>query len=567
MIYRDSEEFVSRKIEIGRKSGELGKLNALVFGRDVKAAQKWREFMTKLTSAAEAVKHIKDGDTIGINGFAFGFGFAEEVFQALEARFLEEGHPRDLTLVFPSGCGDGGKGEQTFGLDHVAHEGMVKRVIAGHVGLAKKFSAMINENKFAAYNFPQGVVVHLYRAIAGGKPGVLTSVGLKTFADPRVEGGKMNQAASEEDFVEVVGINGRDYLFYRSIPIDVAIIRGTVGDEFGNITVEKEGVLLETLHIAEAAKNSGGIVIAQVKEVAQRGTLHPQDIYVPGIMTDYLVKAAPENHKMNCSIDYDPSFTGEVKVPVSSLPPMKMSPRKIIAKRCAMELKLDTTINLGIGVPEGVAMIALEEGIGDRLTMTIEAGAIGGVPGAGHNLGAATNVEVLIGQPNLFDYYDGGGLDTTYLGLAQADAKGNINVSKFNGRMVGCGGFVNISQNTKNVIFCGTFTAGKSEIEVADGKLNIIKDGEHVKFIKQVEQITFSGDYAVETGQRVLYVTERAVFELREEGLTLIEIAPGIDLQKHVLDKMEFEPRIAEDLKTMDSVIFQDQVMNIKGNV
>ena len=280
---------------------------------------------------------------------------------------------------------------------------------------------------------------------------------------------------------------------------------------------------------------------------------------------DYLVHAKPENHKMTCSTVYDPAYTGEVKVPVSSLPPMEMGPRKIIAKRCAKELSLDTTINLGIGVPEGVASIALEEGIADRLTMTIEAGAIGGIPGSGHLLGGAANVEVLIGQPNLFDYYDGGGLDITYLGLAQADKKGNINVSKFNGRMVGCGGFVNISQNTKQVVFCGTFTAGKSVIEVKDSKLNIIEDGKFCKFVPEVEQVTFSGDYARETGQRVLYVTERAVFELTEEGFTLTEIAPGVDLQKHILDKMEFEPVISKNLREMDADIFQDVAMGLKG--
>lgn len=521
--------------------------------------------MSKITSAKEAVKFIKDGDTVGINGFAFGYGFAEEVFQALGERYEAEGHPKDLTLLFASGCGDGGTSEKDFGLDHVAKEGMVKRIIAGHVGLAKKLSAMINANKIAAYNFPQGVIVHLFRAIAGGKPGVLTQVGLKTFADPRLEGGRMNEAAKAESFVEVVMVDGKDYLFYKSIPVDVGIVRGTMGDEAGNITVEKEGVLLEALHIAEAAKNSGGIVIGQVKEVVQKGTLHPQQIYIPGIMTDYLVHAKPENHKMTCSTDYDPAYTGEVKVPVGSLPPMEMGPRKIIAKRCAKELKLDTTINLGIGVPEGVAAVALEEGIENRLTMTIEAGAIGGIPGGGHSLGGAVNVEVLIGQPNLFDFYDGGGLDITYLGLAQADAKGNINVSKFQGRMVGCGGFVNISQNTKHVVFCGTFTAGKSIIEVKDRGLNIIKDGEFCKFIKEVEQVTFSGDYARETGQKVLYVTERAVFELTEQGLELIEIAPGIDIQKHILDKMEFQPAISKNLKQMDPEIFENKKMNLKG--
>ena len=521
--------------------------------------------MSKLSSAEEAVKQIKDGDTVAFNGFAFGFGFAEEIAKALGKRYEEEGHPKELTLLFGSGCGDGGVLKEDFGLDHLAKEGMVKRIIAGHVGLAKKLSRMINENKIAAYNFPQGVVAHLFRAIAGGKPGVLTQVGLKTFADPRVEGGRMNQAAQGESFVEVMEAAGKEYLLYRSIPVDVAIIRGTVGDEKGNMTVDKEGVLLETLHIAEAARNSGGIVIGQVKEVAKEGTLDPREIYVPGIMVDTLVKAKPENHRMTCILDYDASFTGEVKVPSDSIAPMEMGIRKVIAKRCAKELQLDTTINLGIGVPEGVASVALEAGIADRLTMTIEAGAIGGVPQGGHSLGAAANVEVLIGQPNLFDFYDGGGLDLTCLGLAQADAKGNINVSKFNGRMVGCGGFVNISQNTKNVIFCGTFTAGKSLIEVKDRGLQIVQDGEFTKFVDRVEQITFSGEYGVQTGQNVLYVTERAVFRLTEGGLELIEIAPGIDLEKHILDKMDFKPLISRNLKEMDADIFDNTPLKIGG--
>lgn len=521
--------------------------------------------MSKLSSAQEAVKQIRDGDTVAFNGFAFGFGFAEEIAKALGKRYEEEGHPKDLTLLFASGCGDGGSLEEDFGLDHLAKEGMVKRIIAGHVGLAKKLSKMINDNKIAAYNFPQGVVVHLFRAIAGGKPGVLTQVGLKTFADPRVEGGRMNQAAGEESFVEVMEAGGKEYLLYSSIPVDVAIIRGTVGDEKGNMTVEEEGVLLETLHIAEAAKNSGGIVIGQVKEVAKEGTLDPRDVYIPGIMVDTLVKAKPENHKMNCTLDFDPAFTGEVKVPSDSITPMEMGIRKVIAKRCAKELKLDTTVNLGIGVPEGVAAVALEAGAADRLTMTIEAGAIGGVPQGGHSLGAAANVEVLIGQPNLFDFYDGGGLDLTCLGLAQADARGNINVSKFNGRMVGCGGFVNISQNTKNVIFCGTFTAGKSLIEVRDKGLQIVQDGEFVKFVNEVEQITFSGDYGAETGQNVLYVTERAVFRLTKGGLELIEIAPGIDLEEHILGKMDFRPLISPKLREMDADIFENVPLKIGG--
>jgi len=516
--------------------------------------------MNKLVSAQYAAGLVKSGDTIGINGFAFGFGFPEELCMALGERYCKEAFPKDLTLMFASGVGSSGKSE--FGLDHFAHDGMISRIIAGHVGLATKLSNKINEGKIRAYNFPQGVVVQMFRAAAGGHPGVMTHVGLKTFADPRVEGGKMN-ASTTEDLVEVVEIGGKQQLFYHSVALQVAFIRGTTADEAGNITVEKEGVLLETIQIAQAAKNSGGIVIAQVERMAVSGTLDPRKIAVPSIMVDYIVVADKENQRMNFGTFYDPALSGEVRVPLAQIPPMPLSVRKVIAKRCAMELKPDMTVNLGIGVPEGVAAVALEEGVSDRMTMTIEAGSIGGVPGGGYNLGAATNVDAIIGQVNLFDYYDGGGLDITFLGLAQTDIHGNINVSKFGGRMVGCGGFVNISQNTKKVIFCGTFTAGKSDIEIRDHQIHIVKDGAFCKFVSQVEQVTFSGEYGSETGQDVLYVTERAVFCLTEKGLMLTEIAPGVNLQKDILQKMEFCPLVANDLKEMDSRIFSDDSIGL----
>lgn len=517
--------------------------------------------MAKIISAAEAAKLVKDKDTVGINGFAFGFGFPEEIAKALEERYKEEQHPAELHLMFASGCGDSGRSGR--GMEHFAHEGMVKRIVAGHVGLAKNFSKMINDNKVEAYNFPQGVVAHLFRETAGGRRGVVTHVGLETFVDPRLEGGKMNDVTTEE-LVKLIEIDGDKKLLYPAKPLDIALIRGTVADESGNVSVKKEGVLLETLQIAQAAKNSGGIVIVQVEQLTQKGMIPPTEVLVPGIMVDYIVVADKENHMMNFGSHHNPSFTGEVRKPMDRMEPMQMTLRKIIAKRCAMELKKGSVINLGVGMPEGVAAIALEEGISDQLTMTIEAGSIGGVPGSGLDLGAATNVEAMIGQPNIFDYYDGGGLDQTFLGLAQADQKGNINVSKFNGRMVGCGGFINISQNTSNVVYCGTFTAGKANIEIKDGKLNIIEDGPFIKFIHQVEQVSFSGNYANETNQKVLYVTERAVFDLVPEGIRLIEIAPGVDLEKDILGKMEFTPIIAENLKEMDARLFTDEKLGLK---
>lgn len=517
--------------------------------------------MAKFVSSRAAADQIKDDDTIAIAAFAGGTGLAEEVCAAIEQRFLETGRPNNLTLMVASGNGD--NTDRPYANNHFAHPEMVRRVIAGHIGLAKRFASAIAENQIAAWNFPQGVVTHLYRAAAGRKPGVLTHVGLGTFADPRVEGGKMN-AAAQEDLVEVVRIGGEDKLLYKTIPVTVGIIRGTTADEAGNVSMEKEAVLTEALHVAQAAKNAGGIVIAQVERVAKRGTLQPKDVRVPGILVDYVVVAGPGKQTMNVSVDYDPSYSGELKVPTDEIQPQKMSLRKIIAKRCAMELEPGQIINLGIGVPDGVASVALEEGISDKIYMTIESGVIGGVPGPGLNIGAASNAEAMIPHPDIFDFYDGGGLDLAFLGLAQSDEAGNINVSKFNGRMVGCGGFVNITQNAKRVVFCGTFTAGHGKIEITDQGLNIIEDAPGIKFVKAVEQITFSGNYAKQIKQPVLYVTERAVFSLTEQGLELIEIAPGVDLERDILDKMEFKPVISKQLKEMDMRVFRDERMGLR---
>lgn len=520
--------------------------------------------MSKIISSYEAAKLVKDGDTLAMSAFAGGTGFPEEICMNIEKVFQESGHPKDLTLMFASGNGDSGK--SNFGLDHFAYPEMVKLIIGGHIGLAKKLSGLVNENKIAAYNLPQGVVTHLFRAIGGGRMGVFTHVGLGTFADPRVEGGKMNAAATE-DIVEYHNIGGVEQLLYQARPIHVGLIRGTTADEFGNITIEKEAVITEMLQVAQAAKNSGGIVIAQVERIAKRGSLHPMHVMVPGILVDYIVVAEKENHKMNVLTEYNPAYSGEMRVPEDSIDKMEMNLRKIIAKRCAQELKKGNIINLGIGVPEGVASIALEEGVNEDIYMTIESGAIGGVPAAGLNIGASTNADAFLPHPAIFDFYDGGGLDLAFLGLAQADAAGNINVSKFNGRMVGCGGFVNITQNAKKVVFCGTFTAGKTKYEIKDGNLHILEDGPFVKFIKNVEQITFSGKYALSTKQPVLYVTERAVFELTERGLMLTEIAPGVELEKHILSKMEFRPLISETLKVMDKSIFLDEPMGLKDTI
>lgn len=517
---------------------------------------------SKLISSEQAAQLIKDNTTVAVEGFVT-LGHPEEISTEIEKRFLKTGHPKNLTIVYCAGTGDG---KTSFGINHYAHESLIKRVVCGHFNLSPKLAGLVSDNKIEAYNFPQGVVAHLYRAIAGGKPGVLTHVGLKTFADPRLEGAKMN-AKTKEDLVDLLNINGKDYLLYKSFPINAALIRATTADEFGNLTMEDEAVFIENLSMATAAKNSGGIVIAQVKRIAKRGTLNAQHVKIPGILVDYIVLAKPEYHKMSNSYGDDPAYTGEVKVPLNSLPLMEMGERKIIARRAAMELKPNAVVNLGIGMAEGVASIALEEGLSEIMTLTVESGPIGGVPAAGALMGASANPEAILDQPYQFDFYDGGGLDLAFLGLAQVDQAGNINVSKFNNRAVGCGGFINITQNAKKVIFCGTFTAGNLSVKVEDGKLKILTDGKFKKIINNVEQITFSGEYASSVGQEVLYITERAVFKLTETGIMLTEIAPGIDLEKDVLNKMDFVPRIAPDLKFMDSRIFESDKMGIYQEV
>ena len=523
----------------------------------------------KIIKAEEAAGMIQSGQTIATNGIG-NIGFPDMVIDALDKRFQESSEPRDLTLVFAAGQAPF---EVRALVNQLAQEGLLKRVVCGHWDSARLLSKMAAENKLEAYNLPQGQIAQLFRAIAARKPGHLSRIGVQTFVDPRLEGGKINEAA-QEDLVTVTEIDGKEYLFYKAFPIDVAVIRGTTADPAGNISIEKEATPVDSLEIAMAAKACNGKVIVQVERMTSEGSINLNQVYIPGEFVDAVV--INPSQKQTFIEDYNPAYTGEIrdlnprqtyekiKKMSSGITAERKVEDYVIGRRAALELQKDAILNVGLGIPELVSSIAGEEGVSDKFTLTVEAGPFGGTPVGGISFGAALNPTRIFSQPTIFEFINGGGLDKTFVGFAQADQEGSVNVSKLGKRFIGVGGFVDITQSAKAVVFCGTFMGGEMEMEIQDGELKIIKDGKYSKFLDQVEQVSFSGKFARDIGQKVIFITERAVFELTSEGLTLVEIAPGIDLEKDIVANMSFKPYISEDLKTMDPKVFAEGKLGLK---
>lgn len=520
----------------------------------------------KVISLADAARLIADGVTISVSSSS-GLGCPDATLRAIGERFVAEGAPKNLTTIHPIAAGDM---YGIDGIDHIAQPGLLKRVIAGSYPSgpssmpSPKIWQMIYRNEIEAYNIPSGILFHMHADAAAKRPGVLTKVGMDTYVDPRRTGGRMNDVTTEE-IVKVVEFDGEEWLYFKAIPIDVAIIRGTTADELGNISMEHEGAYLGGMEQALAARNNGGIVIAQVKRVTAAGTLPAQQVRVPGVLVDYIVRDPDQMQTTQTA--YDPAISGEIREPASSFPAVEWGADKVIARRAAMELRDGEAVNLGFGISALVPRIVLEEGHAGEITWVIEQGAVGGVPLLGFAFGCAANAQAIVPSPQQFTYFQGGGFDRTFLSFMQVDADGSVNVSKLAAKphvTAGVGGFVDITANAKNIVFGGYMTAGGLELSLHGGKLTIVKEGKNKKFVPELEHVTFSGRMAKQRHQNVLYVTERAVIRLEPEGLTLIEIAPGVDLERDVLAQVAIPLRVSADLKEMDSKLFRPEPIGLK---
>ena len=515
--------------------------------------------MEKIT-ADEAAHLLEDGDAILISGSGGGHAVPEALLAAVERRFLAEGKPLGLTSVSVVGVGD----RADLGASHLAHEGLLKRAVTSALVDSPGLVRLAAADKIEAYTLPQGVLSQLMRDMAAGRPGLLTKTGLHTFVDPRQQGARQSPR-TPPDFVEVVNLVGEEWLFFKPVPVSVAFLRGTTADEDGNVTMEEEAVLGEMLAMAQATRRAGGIVIVQVKRMARRGALPGKEVKIPGILVDFVVVDAEQ--RQTYATYYDPSYSGELRIPDGHIKSLPFGPRKVIVRRAAMELFPGAVCNLGAGVSTGLSTIAAEEGLLDAAILTNEQGLIGGAPIMGRDSGGGQNFAAMIEQPAQFDFYDGGGLDLAFLSFAEVDAEGNVNVSRFGDRIIGVGGFINISQNAKCVIFSGTLTAGDLDIAWEDGRTVIRKEGRHQKFVPQLEQICYRASMGRAWGQVALFVTERAVFRVGPRGLELIEIAPGLDPERDVISKMGFRPVVSNDLKPMDPRIFRPDRMGLTTDV
>lgn len=510
----------------------------------------------QVISAEEAARLVRDGDTVLVGGSGGGHAVPETLMAALGKRFRDTGRPRQITSLHPVGLGD----RATRGAGHFAQDGMLKRIVCGTFVDSPPISDMAAANKIEAYTLPQGALSQLMREMAGGRPGLFTKTGLHTLVDPR-HGGARQSSRATEDLVELVTLKGEEWLFIKPFALDVAFLRGTTADEDGNITMEQEAVFGEMLSMAQATRRAGGAVIVQVKRLANRGTLPGKQVKIPGMLVDFVV--VDPSQRQTYVTDYSPSYAGELREPLSSFEPLPLDPRKVVARRSAMELFPGAVCNLGSGISTGIGTVGAEERILDQIVLTNEQGLIGGAPAIGYEAGAGRNFWAMIDQPYQFDFYDGGGLDLAFLSFAQVDGRGNVNISRFDGKIVGIGGFINISQNARKVVFGGTFTAGGLDVSWPGGRTRIAREGRHRKFLSEVEQLSYNGDCGWQRAQQALYVTERAVFRRVADGLELAEVAPGVDVARDILAHMAFEPRIAADCREMDARLFRPETMGL----
>ena len=513
--------------------------------------------LARVMTAEEAVGLIQDESVVTFLGAGGGLTEPTALILALAEKYKKEGSPKNLVLWHATGLGD----RDNRGMSPLAQQGLIKRIYGGHWGQSPRLADMADRNEIEAYNFPQGIMAQLLRAAAAHQPGLLSRTGIGTFVDPRNQGGKLNDVTKEE-LIKLVEIKGKEYLFYPTIYPDVAFIRGTTADAEGYISFEDEIAYLDALAEAQAVHNNGGIVICQVQKIVKRRTLHPKSVHIPGYLVDVLVPV-PEQAQLYAGPQVNRVFSGDYTMDLDHVTPLPLTQRKVVARRCIEEIQPGFVGNVGVGIADGIGAVAQEEGVSEEFTLTVETGPIGGATVQGIFFGATINLQALLDMPAQFDFYHGGGLNVCFLSFAEVDKKGNVNVHKFNNKIMGTGGFVDICQNTKKVVFCGTLKAGGLKESIKEGRLSIDQEGKVSKFVDSVAEVTFNGTEALKNGQEVMYVTERAVFQLTADGLVLTEIAPGVDMQKDIISQMGFDVKISPNVKTMDSRLFNEGKMNI----